>query len=691
MILICVLLFKKNNMKNYILLLIFIFTAAAAQDKNPSGQKPEPLKEQKKVFDNYEFEKLDCGLKTYFFADRRQPYIKLRLEIFGGKYSDTNNTALAETAASSLLYSHPSMDRDEYFRLLDNSGARFSVDPENDYVAISIEFNKKYTPEFVKIFSGILKSTDIEDEALENAKKELDYSIKGSLTEALARIAAYGPGHPAASMTTQNDVKKISTDDVEGFLREFVTPGNTNLSVTGDFNKVDMVKLLNDNLNGWAGKAFLIKAPEQEPFPEGICFINADNTPSYRVLIAESTLPPADFNNDKLKMAAGVIRQKMLLSPEFSVPGVRVFAYTEQVSNYTNDLLLAGFTAPNGIKPEKLYSELMKIYNDVIKNEQPDSLLKMAAENIYYAKKMLITGYSDLAKEVQNINKEGVVSLQYMYYRDKLNNYTPFDIHDAVSKYLAGHNKYIIAEGGGSLKDFLKSKGSLYEYDRNLNALTGPGVKLEELSLSPEDLIEKYADAIGGYDNINDVMTMTDSCTLDMKFGSQNFKGSYYVANKAPDKMYTEFETPVFSQKIWVNGNKAWMQNTSKVDLLDAATAERFIFEAHLFRYARLLDLGYKCKVLGKMNNEILMSVRSPLGREFTIYYNEGTYLIDKIESRGDKSKPSVTVEKFEDYKKINGVKLPQKIITDTPAYHIITYHKYNVNAPINENITFTP
>ena len=111
--------------------------------------------------------------------------------------------------------------------------------------------------------------------------------------------------------------------------------------------------------------------------------------------------------------------------------------------------------------------------------------------------------------------------------------------------------------------------------------------------------------------------------------------------------------------------------------------------DAVMFKDAKLLELGYKCEVLGKQNGMIVMNVTNPkTDKSKKYYYDAKTYLLTKIEEMvdGPRGKMFVSTE-YKDYQKVDGISVPMKILSTNPMYSLTSANTYKFNEEVDDSI----
>ena len=296
-----------------------------------------------------------------------------------------------------------------------------------------------------------------------------------------------------------------------------------------------------------------------------------------------------------------------------------------------------------------------------------------------------------IANFIQDGIFSGIPKESIKNYSSYLKSIKPYDINQLAKSYLNPDNMYIIIIGNPAIKNELTKLGEVYEYTPDLYAIEGADSKLEKSGLTPEKLIEKYTDAIGGIESIQSVHTLYDSAVVKMTIGGSELKGQNIVYRQTPDKYYSAMDCGSLSLIMWSDGNRVWVNSNSIIDEIRPEDRQKVYISTKLFSIARLPELGYKCRVLGKSNGMILMEGILASGTKSIFYFDENDYLLRKIETSEPEPYPMRIVELYSDYKETGDMLLPATTETRTPVYIIIAAHHYFINVQLGLGIEFNP
>lgn len=247
---------------------------------------------------------------------------------------------------------------------------------------------------------------------------------------------------------------------------------------------------------------------------------------------------------------------------------------------------------------------------------------------------------------------------------------------------------YIVVVGNPEVKGKLERFGKIFEYDLDLNPMTGEKAKLEPVKMSGEEIISKYLESRGGKDFLQSVKTIVSEGNAELQAQGQTLKGKILLKIKSPLKKYELFDFGMFQSEVWHNNDKSWAKVQSQVEELKFKEVDKNIFDIAIEKDIDLLTKNFKVDVLGKQNGKILVKFTTPRGFESTVYFDEKTYLIDQIEGTEESPQGPIPVTStFAKWDKVGNFLFPTKIKTTNPMFTIETEYTIKINEELDDSI----
>lgn len=675
---------------------IFFSINVFSQNINPD-EKPAPFKSTSFEFPKYTVKTLSNGLKIFIIEDKEQPTIAFRLMIYGGSSVDGSKSGIAELTAGMLTKGTKNKSAVQIANSMDGIGANLTSSANSDYITVFADGLKKYQNTIFETLSDIIiNPTFPEDEFLKLQQQTIagiqyEKSNPGTLAQALARIAVYGKDHPYSSRNTELSISSIATADLINYHKKWFSPKNASLAVVGDINPDEVVKEIEKHLKKWQKfDTPKIEIPEPQMQPKGIYFIQRKGSVQTYVTVSAKTIPYNHYEYDKLNLATQIIggangRLYRTLREKHS------FTYSPY-GYLTSTKYINRFAAVAEVAAEKTDSSIAVIQNeinDLIKSSpSKDELERVRLSYLgnYY---MSFENSLFVASLIQNEDFYGNNIHELEKYPKKIESIIPEDITTVVMRYYNSDNMQIVVAGDPQVLPSIEKYGKIYQYNLDLEPLTGADAKLEKISLSPDQLIEKYENAIGGKNNISKITTVNAVSTAELVMNGQVVKGEILSQKKAPNKLYNMSNFGLFASQTWVDGENAWAGSLNQPAVAqDGASKERMLFEAEMFNVLALRKHGYKLDVKGKQGDKILLTAEKN-DNQTVYYFNANTFLLEETELNLDglNGVKEIWTIVAADYAPFEGVMLPTLQKTIAPTFTITLKTNYTVNKEIDDAV----
>lgn len=202
------------------------------------------------------------------------PIINFDFIVKAGSVADpAGKEGVASITASLLRKGTKTRNADQISSELDFIGGQLDADANLDYTNGSAEFLKKdLTKGFELFVDTTLNPIFPQAEITKLIAQQID-GIKAAKDQAQGVISTYFSGylygnHPYGRPTIgdEKSLAAITRDDVVKFYETYYTPSNTILAVVGDFNAMEMEKMISDKFGAWAAKtAPAIKVADAAP------------------------------------------------------------------------------------------------------------------------------------------------------------------------------------------------------------------------------------------------------------------------------------------------------------------------------------------------------------------------------------------------------------------------------------------
>lgn len=682
-----------------IVILLISSILSFSKEKFDPNIKPEPLSEKEFIFPDYSETRLANGLKLFILEDNEQPTIYMSLLIPGGTSMDGDKPGLANIVASLLTKGAGKRTALDISKTLDGLGASINVSATPDYISITASSLKKHFPVVFEIFTDcLLQPTFPESEFNKLIPKiiagiKMEKSQPSRLAQALARRVVFGEDHPYGKKETEESIKSIKLTDVRDYFKKFFVPDYSSLIIAGDVNKREITNIIDKALTKWSkANPDKIVLPGIKPMPLGVYFIERPGSVQSTIIVTTRTVDYLDYEYETLDMAASLIgggfggRLSKTLRETYSYT---YSPYANQTSLKFMNRFFCGADVRNSVTDSALtvmIEQLNLLATTPPTEEEVNRILKAQVGRYL----MNFESSNFIASLIQNADFHGKVIANVKTYPQRMLALSNYDLHRSAERYMNPKNAYIIVVGAPSVREKLEKFGKVFVYNLDLEPLTGEKAKMEKVAFTPNELIEKYINAIGGINAVNNIKTLTKNGTASMAVQGKNISIDISESYKAPNKKYQLADFGMYSQKLWVDGNNVWTSVQGAPDMLQGTEAKKLLIDAVLFNDIKLPSLGYSLKVLGKQGNEILMKaeMKDEESLNRTYYFDANTFLINKIESYevvGKGQAPLPVTIYFRNYSKIEGVLIPDKIESMNPMFNMEISYRIKANTELDD------
>jgi zinc protease len=689
-------------MKLYISALLTFFVLSSTMFAQAVSQRPEPLKATSFVYPTYKELQTDNGLRVFIVEDKEQPVVTFRLVIHTRGEEEVAKPGLSEFTAEMLNKGFTSKNAEQISNLIDSCAISYSVSAAGDQTVIAISGLKKYYYVMLGLMNDVLTNATFPEEEFKKMQPQFMASIqqkKSNVQELMgqmSRIAIYGKNHPYSIRQTKESMMSITLDDIKKFHKSYYIPNNANMAVVGEVTTNEIKNTFAKAFASWKrGSIPSFTMPPVAPEPVGVYFVNRPNSVQSQVLVCFAAPEHRNMDYKKLQMAGSYIGGGFVS---------RLFKTLREQYSYT-------YSPFAGITGAKEYNRFFA--GSAVRNSVTDSTIMVIKQELAkfrvdgpVPEDFEIVKSSDIGSFMQSMeNPQSIanyIQLAYSFnepldwYKSQVETIQSMTVGDMLNvgnKYLSDNRMYIIVVGAPEVAKSLAQFGKVYEFNTDFEPTSGVSA-LKPSKYSAEDVFNKYNDALGG--GKNDIKSLMTDSKVNFSVQGQSFEGTIVQKQKAPNKSTTLMNLKITNQTIWVNGDKAWMQQAANAPAEQTGYEyEKLRIDGELFGYAKLLQRGYTAKVKGEANNQIVVEVTFPKtisgADPMLLTFDATTFLLTKVETIEKNSQATFpsTVE-YSNYIEVAGCKMPKNVKSSNPYFEITLENTYSPNVEIQES-DFSP
>ncbi|MEE2772487.1 MAG: pitrilysin family protein [Bacteroidota bacterium] len=516
--------------KNIFAIALLLLASVGVNAQIDRSQMPEPGPAPKVNVEEPETFDLDNGLKVMVVENHKLPRVAMSLRFDNPPHVEGQKAGVSGITGDLLGTGTQNMSKDDFNEKVDFLGARLNFYSNG----ASANTLSKYFPEVLKLMAdGILhpkftqeefdKSIARTEDFLKSSEKDVSYNARR-----VRSALAYGKNHPYGEFQTQETVKNLSLADVENYYKTWFSPANAYLVIVGDVDEDEVKDLVKEQFSSWkksqvpAANVPTVSNVNQTE----IDFIDMPNAVQSEIALV-NTINLKKKDDDYFPI---LVANKILGGGGEA----RLFLNLREDKGYTygaysstgNDKYAATFVASASVRNEVTDSSVVAFLDEIykIRNEQ------VTASELARAKAKLTGDFvlsleqpSTIANFAMEIETEDLDDDFYEEYLEKIDEVTAEDVQRVAKKYfLADKSRIVIA---GKASDVLENLEKMtYNgktipvkfYNRFAEEVEKPVAKKMDPSVSAETVFNKYIDAIGGREAVENVesVVMLASATI---------------------------------------------------------------------------------------------------------------------------------------------------------------------------------
>jgi len=220
--------------------------------------------------------------------------------------------------------------------------------------------------------------------------------------------------------------------------------------------------------------------------------------------------------------------------------------------------------------------------------------------------------------------------------------------------------------------------------------LSAPEIRPADPKANVDAILNHYVQALGGRAALERVTTRVMTGTLLTQGG---MKAPLEVYEKAPNKTLTIFRAPHGTNQMGFDGAIGWTKTPEQGLREEAGQQLDFIkSEAEFYKELKLKERYSKLTLLGlaQLDNReaYVIEAAPPRGQPEKLYFDSQTGLLLRLDLAPNLGQEKMQMQMyFEDYRAVDGVKLPFVIRRARPGFTwTYQYDEIKLNAPLDDS-----
>lgn len=406
---------------------------------NPLKQPPESKKPQIKKFD------LDGGLKVLLLEDKRLPIVDIRMAFLGGLLAENNqNNGISSLASNLLLKGTSKKNEYEISRLVESWGGSLSSFSGNNSFGISLKAPKVSLNDCLKLIAEIITQAKFPLSEINKEKKIMLALLKKqkedifTIGNLLLKKELY-QNHPYAmnELGTQSSITGLDRQKIMDFYRQHAIRSNTIISVFGDINSQETLKLIKKLFSKIPSlKTEVISRGGLEPLVKNISIYEILKKEQALFLLAFPTCSIYDNDRYGLDIISEVLSNidGRLFKHIRSQLGIAytLGAYNSEMLQAGNFVFYVATTAENlGKAKEKIWKEISQLKKSSITAEE----LSRAKNSLLGKRKISLESNGSLSWQASLDELYGLGFQNYQQYENRINSITRQEAKRILNKY----------------------------------------------------------------------------------------------------------------------------------------------------------------------------------------------------------------------------------------------------------------
>ena len=583
----------------------------------------------------------------------------------------------------------------ELAQTLDGVGASIGSSSAGQAYSINGSCLKKHAKLLFSILGEQLTVPTFDNGEIEKLREQYLASVaseRGSsmqTAQAMARKVIYGMDSPVAQRQSEESIKSVTRDDIQAAFKKYIIPNNAAIAVVGDVTVDEVKKLLKEHLGGWKkGEKPETGLKESNPEPAGVYFVARPGAVQSAVLVVAPV--PGIENEEWLNVD--------LTSRYFgSSFGSILFSTLRETYSYTYSpfgFTTSGprfnrFTTGAEVRSSVTDSAINVILSELnrLRNEGPEP------ERLERRISQAVGSYRLLFEQSSTIGNLLLgrwfsnVPLEHVTQKDKRIEQIAFgDVKRVAEKYLDPFKLRIVVVGNADVRGKLDNFGKVHDFDVDLKPVVIS--EYEKVDMGLDEIIEGYANAIGGQSAIGNIKTVAFDGKATMTMQGRTMPGTVTRKLMVPNMEVSKIDLGVMKQTQWVDGSNAWVSmNGGPANSPGPDEKNQMVGEARTFQVLYWAEDGYTLKEAGKRGDKLEVQVQTPFGGSEKYVFNANTMLLEQVEKEQEGPRgPMVTITKYMGYKDVSGVKFPHKVATQNSMFSLEYTWDVVVNSGVAES-----
>lgn len=379
--------------------------------------------------------------------------------VAGGADEGAGRTGVADLTTDLMKEGTEKLTSSELADEAARMGSTLSVSSSYNRTDAGLDVLSEFGPDAVRLVADVVMHPRLPQSELDRLKndklRQIALGISQPQTIALMhfRKILYGDHPYGTILPTEADVKKITLEDIRGFVSSNFYPKRAHIYVAGRFDEAAVKKAISDSLGGWnkSGPERVENVPTPKPqrvldvterpgAPQSTIIIGLPvapaNSPDAIPLIVTNALLGGSFNS---RITANIREQKgYTYSPRSQLSNRYRDAYWAESADVT--------TKFTGASLKEIVAEITRL------GSEPPAAAELKGIQNYLSGIFILQNSSRgaLISQLQNVESLGLGDDYLKTYVGKVNAVSPADVQKMTAQYLKPQSMTIVVVGDKS-------------------------------------------------------------------------------------------------------------------------------------------------------------------------------------------------------------------------------------------------
>lgn len=656
-------------MKKYIVLFIAsLFTTNLAFSQVDRSKQPAPGPAPVvNLTEPYSFQ-LDNGLTVMVVENHKLPSVRMQLLIDNPMHASGNKVGVETLFSAMMGNGTTSISKDDFNEEVDYLGASINFGDESAYAQTLSE----YFPRVMELMADAIKNPLFDEKEFNKEKDKMVEYLKSqekdvsAISSRVRSALVFGKNHPKGEFPTIQNMESLQLNDVKSFYQNYFNPKHAYLVVVGDVDRKNVEQIVKQQLGDWASKS-VPSVKYTDPMDVQYTQINFVDMPN----AVQSEIGAMHLVNLKMSDADyfPVLVANRILGGGFNsllnmnlreAHGWTYGAYSQTGA----DKEITRFTAATSVRnavTDSAVVEMLKEIRFIRDNKITAQQLNNAKAKFTGDFVLALERAETVANYALRIKTQNLPNDFYVNYLKKINAVTAEDVQRVAQKYYKPENLRIVVVGKGSevlegLKNIKGPEGRVIPvnyFDKEGNPTEEPNYQMDA-SISVDDVLNKYIDAIGGRKAVEGVKTLKFVGSAEV----QGMKLDLESTNTTKGQALTVISMGGMQmQKEVFDGEKGYT----------LAQGQRVEYDEEQIATAKVSSIPFKeldakdAKLvrLDEVDGKAAYVVSFGDDKTEVFYEIESGLLVQQQTSMEMMGQSIVSTMIFSDYKEVDGVKVP--------------------------------